>query len=229
MPAEDRWLTDYSTVEGVVRDVTETVTKRRQAGVGTVQHALLSNKLRTAIPQVDSQVSDLISRLDSWELRDITPAERERRTRLCERLQSTIKKAHMDFTERKEPVGRGAGGSVGWGWGVEDDDDDGEASRPLTTSQMREDQQRLLREQEDGLEALSGVVSQQRRIASAIGTEVVQQNELLDDVTQRTDNTRNRLVDETENITTTTQKSRTWPYWLVIAGLLAAIVIVLVW
>lgn len=94
---------------------------------------------------------------------------------------------------------------------------------------MREDQQRLLREQEDGLEALSGVVSQQRRIASAIGTEVVQQNELLDDVTQRTDNTRNRLVDETENITTTTQKSRTWPYWLVIAGLLAAIVIVLVW
>lgn len=126
-------------------------------------------------------------------------------------------------------MGRGAGGSVGWGWGVEDDDDDGEASRPLTTSQMREDQQRLLREQEDGLEALSGVVSQQRRIASAIGTEVVQQNELLDDVTQRTDNTRNRLVDETENITTTTQKSRTWPYWLVIAGLLAAIVIVLVW
>lgn len=34
--------------------------------------------------------------------------------------------------------------------------------------------------------------------------------ELIDDITQRTDNTRNRLVDETDNITTTTRKTRTW-------------------
>lgn len=33
-----------------------------------------------------------------------------------------------------------------------------------------------LTEQDEGLEALSGVLSQQRRIASAIGTEVEQQN-----------------------------------------------------
>ena len=45
-------LVDFSAVEGVVREVTETVTKRRQVNVGTVQHALFSNKLRTAIPQV---------------------------------------------------------------------------------------------------------------------------------------------------------------------------------
>lgn len=45
---------------------------------------------------------------------------------------------------RKEPTERGARG-VSWGWGVEDDDGDGEASSLLTTDQMRDQQQRLLR------------------------------------------------------------------------------------
>lgn len=45
-------LVDFNAVEGLVRELTESVTKRRQVPVGTVQHALLSNKLRTAIPQV---------------------------------------------------------------------------------------------------------------------------------------------------------------------------------
>lgn len=45
-------MVDYGATEGAVREVTETVQQRRQAGVGTVQHALLSNKLRTFIPQV---------------------------------------------------------------------------------------------------------------------------------------------------------------------------------
>lgn len=44
-------------------------------------------------------MNELLSRLDDWELRDLTPAERERRQRLCEKLQSTIKKAHMDFNQ----------------------------------------------------------------------------------------------------------------------------------
>lgn len=49
--------------------------------------------------QAEKQVEDLISRLDDWELRDLTPAERERRVRLCEKFQSAIKKAHMDINE----------------------------------------------------------------------------------------------------------------------------------
>lgn len=225
-PTEDRWLVDFNAVEGLVRELTETVTKRRQVSVGTVQHALLSNKLRTAIPQVDTQVSDLITRLDSWELRNLTPQEKERRIRLCERLKSTVKKAHMDFTEKKEPGGAPQG--AGWGWGVEEEEE-GEDTRHLTTEQMREEQQRLIQEQDRGLEALSTVVSQQRRIASAIGTEVEQQNEILDDITQRTDNTRNRLVDETGNISVVTRKDRTWPYWVVIVVLFVAIIIIVVW
>ncbi|XP_063850447.1 syntaxin-8-like isoform X2 [Scylla paramamosain] len=131
----------------------------------------------------------------------------------------------MDFTEKKEPGGAPQG--AGWGWGVEEEE--GEDTRHLTTSQMREEQQRLIQEQDRGLEALSTVVSHQRRIASAIGTEVEQQNEILDDITQRTDNTRNRLVDETGNVSVVTRKDRTWPYWLVIVLLFVAIIIVVVW
>lgn len=44
-------------------------------------------------------MGELLARLDDWELRDLTPAERERRQRLCERLQSAVRKANMDFNE----------------------------------------------------------------------------------------------------------------------------------
>ncbi|MPC26262.1 Syntaxin-8 [Portunus trituberculatus] len=175
---------------------------------------------------VDTQVGDLITRLDSWELRNLTPQEKERRLRLSERLKSTVKKAHMDFTEKKEPGGAPQG--AGWGWGVEEEEE-GENTRHLTTSQLREQQQHLLQEQDQGLEALSTVVSHQRRIASAIGTEVEQQNEIIDDISQRTDNTRNHLEDETGNISVVTRKDRTWPYWAVIVLLFVAIIIVIVW
>ncbi|XP_071536971.1 syntaxin-8 isoform X2 [Panulirus ornatus] len=209
----------------MVREVTETVTKRRQFSVGTVQHALLTNKLRTSIPQAEKHVEDLISRLDSWELRDLTAAESERRLRLCEKFQSAIKKAHMDINERKfRSIGPAE--SAASGWGVEDDtvDTDG-----LTTDELRQKQQHIRQDQESGLEALSQVVTQQKRIATAIGSEVEAQNDIIDEIAERTDNTQNQLVDETHQISTVTQTTRTWPYWLVIALLFMAIVIVALW
>ncbi|XP_042216696.1 syntaxin-8-like [Homarus americanus] len=222
---EDRWLVDYGHIEQLVREVTETVTQRRQTFVGTVEHALLSNKLRNSIPQVERQVDALISRLDDWELRDLTPAERERRIRLCEKFQSAIKKAHMDFNERKYRS-IGPAESAASGWGVEEDTDD---TSILTADDLRQQQQRLREEQDSGLETLSQVISQQKRIASAIGTEVDGQNDILDEIADRTDNTHNRLVDETGQISVVTEKSRTWPFWLVIGVLFLAIIIVAVW
>lgn len=223
---DDHWLVDCGNIEQLVREVTESVTQRRQASVGTIQHALLSNKLRISIPQVEKQVDELIARLDDWELRDLTPAERERRIRLCEKFQSSLKKAHMDFNERKyRSVGPAENAASGWG--VEDDRED--SSADLSTDELRQQQQRLLQEQESGLEVLSQVVSQQKRIASAIGTEVDEHNELLDEIADRTDNTQNRIVDETGQISVITEKSRTWPYWLVIALLFMAIIIVAIW
>ncbi|XP_045587447.2 syntaxin-8 isoform X2 [Procambarus clarkii] len=218
-------LVDYGHIEQLVREVTETVTLRRQASVGTVQHALLSNKLRTSIPQTVKQVEDLIARLDDWELRDLTPAERERRTRLCERFQSALKKADMDFNERKyQSIGPAE--SAASGWHVEDDSVD---TSSLTVDQLRRQQGRILEEQESGLDALSKVVSQQKEIAKALGNEVVEQNDLLDDIADRTDNAQNNVVNETDQISMVTKKSRTWPYWVVIAVLFMAIVIVAIW
>ncbi|KAK4304386.1 hypothetical protein Pmani_023655 [Petrolisthes manimaculis] len=216
---EDHWLVDYGATEGAVREVRETVQQRRQAGVRTVQHALLSNKLRTSIQQTKQRVEDLLERLEGWELRDLTRPEHERRTRLCEKLLSALTRAEMDFNERRyQPQGATeerlggwrnadleAGGGGGGGGGYDNDD-----TALLTNDQLRQQQTTMIREQDSGLEALSRIVSSQKHIARAINTEVDEHNVLIDDITNRTDNTRNRVEDETGNITTVNRKARTW-------------------
>ncbi|XP_069980828.1 syntaxin-8 [Penaeus vannamei] len=228
--SEDSWLVDYGHTQQLVREVTEGTVQRRQLSVGQPQHALLSNQLRAKIPKAEKQVSHLTRRLNEWSLRDLTAWERERRERLCETLQSALKKARMDFRE-----GRTSGGMMGVssgvgssGWGVEEEEEGG-AIGHTPTHQLRQQQQRIMQDQNSGLEALSKVISQQKRIASAIGTEVEDQNQLIDDITDRTTHAQTRLVDETDNIFTVTRKTRTWPYWLVITLLFVAIIVVVVW
>ncbi|XP_037784463.1 syntaxin-8-like [Penaeus monodon] len=136
----------------------------------------------------------------------------------------------MDFRDGRTSGGvmGGSSGMGSSGWGVEDEEEGG-ATGHAPTHQLRQQQQRIMQEQDTGLEALSKVISQQKRIASAIGTEVEDQNQLIDDITDRTTHAQTRLVDETDHISTVTRQTRTWPYWLVITLLFVAIIIVVLW
>ncbi|XP_064082760.1 syntaxin-8-like [Macrobrachium nipponense] len=224
MKSIDKWLVDYERIEQEVREVRETLVKRWQTNVGTAEHALLTNRLRNSIPQAEKAVGNLLARIDDWELRNLTEREKERRIRLCETLQSSIKRVAMDFND-----GRSSGATAhtsDCGWGVEEESVNTEG---LTVEQIRERNRLVEQQQEAGLDVLSQVISRQKRIASAIGTEVDDQNDLLDEISERTTNTQNRLIDETDHIGIVQKKIRTWPYWLVIILLFIAIVIVAVW
>jgi len=192
---------------------------------GDPQHALTTNQLRAQIPQAEREIKNLLSGLDGVPGGSLTPWERERRVRLCEGLQSSLQKVMAEFKgDSSRVTGQVADlGTTGWG-----NEDESENTSYLSTDQLLQRNRTSEREQDAGLEALSRVVSQQKRIASAIGNEVDDQNDLLDDITDRTDANQSRLVSTTGNITTVTQKSRTWPYWVIIIALAIAIVIVAV-
>lgn len=64
-------------------------------------------------------------------------------------------------------------------------------------------------EQDRGLEALSEVISRQKNLAQVIGNEVTYQNELIDDITDHVDRTRDRLVGQTNNVRTIDRKDST--------------------
>lgn len=226
LDGEDTWLASQSHTSKLVQELTIAISTRRQLLPGDPQHALTTNQLRAQIPQASREITNLLSGLDGVPGGSLTPWERERRVRLCEGLQSSLQKVMADFRgDSSRITGQVADlGTTGWG-----NEEESESTSNLSTDQLLHRNRTSEREQDTGLEALSRVVSQQKRIASAIGTEVDDQNELLDEITDRVDGNQTRLVATTGNISTVTQKSRTWPFWVVIIALAVAIIAVALW
>jgi len=123
--------------------------------------------------------------------------------------------------------GRGRGlndmGTVGWS--SDADAEEPEPTRNYSVPQLRQQQYAVIEEQDRGLEALAEVISRQKRIATVIGDEVDYQNELIEDITDHVDRTRDRLVGETGRVRTLDRKDNTCGYWVVILILLIVIVI----
>jgi len=122
-------------------------------------------------------------------------------------------------------AGRGLNdmGTVGWS---SEETEEQDATRQYSTSQLRNQQYAVLEEQDRGLDALSEVISRQKRIATVIGDEVDYQNELIEDITDHVDRTRDRLVGETSRVRTIDRKDNTCGYWIAIIILLILIVII---
>uniref|UniRef100_A0A8D8QHT6 Syntaxin-8 n=1 Tax=Cacopsylla melanoneura TaxID=428564 RepID=A0A8D8QHT6_9HEMI len=92
---------------------------------------------------------------------------------------------------------------------------------------IREQQQMMIQAQDQGLEALSKVISRQKNIALTISNEVDTQNELVDDIADRMDHTNVSIQQETRQVTSILVQDATCGYWVVIIVLFIANVIVL--
>ncbi|VEN45846.1 unnamed protein product [Callosobruchus maculatus] len=95
-------------------------------------------------------------------------------------------------------------------------------------SDMRSNQKNMLKEQEQGLENLSQIISRQKDIAHTISNEVDYHNELLDDLGTQIDRTDTRVRTETQHVGVISQKDNTCTYWIVIIILFIGIVTVAV-
>lgn len=90
----------------------------------------------------------------------------------------------------------------------------------------RQEQRQILKNQDDGLENLSKVISRQKQLAMTIGNELEDQNVILDNIADQMDHNDTRLQRETVNIGDVTVQDSTCGYWIVIGSLFVAIVIV---
>jgi len=118
-------------------------------------------------------------------------------------------------------------GAVRSGWATIEDDDDSETeqTRGYSVPQLKQHQYQIIKDQDRGLEALSEVISRQKHIAQTIGSEVDYQNELIEDITDHVDRTRDRLIGETTRVRTIDRKDATCGYWIVIIILLVIIIV----
>jgi len=92
-------------------------------------------------------------------------------------------------------------------------------------NEMKQIQAKVIAEQDKGLETLSEIIRRQKQMAHAIGDEVESQNDLIDNIADHVDLTRDQMARQTTQINLVERKDRTCGYWVVIISLFVTIVI----
>ncbi|XP_065289913.1 syntaxin-8 isoform X1 [Dermacentor albipictus] len=226
----DPWLTAYDACETKRREIMGLIMQRNQYGRQTAAYVQTTGKVRQMIRQYMMDASKLQEDLSKSSLL-ITTGEVERRQYMANTLLNKGRELDALLTSkaptpgqpgRQELLGTELSSVSEGGWNGEET----EATQNLNVGEIREQQQRILREQDRGLEGLSHVLGRQKEMAIGFNEELNLHNEIIDDISEHTDRMRDRLLRETKNVAVVDRKSGTCWYWVVIVLLMVAIIVV---
>ncbi|CAH1794171.1 unnamed protein product [Owenia fusiformis] len=227
--SSDSWLSDYNYCLRNGQDIMEKISERNKQSKNSSTFARLQAQTRASMKQFSGEIirlkNSLIRASSSYH---ITQRELERRQVMIDELITKEKQIEQAHRNEGPEGGRsalfGAGAGLGHDpWGVKEED---ETTRNLSIGDIRQQQSHAIKEQDQGLEVLSSVISRQKQMAHDIGDEVDYQNELLDDIHDHVDRTDQRLIKETRHVQHIDRKSGACGYWVVIVLLLITIVVV---
>lgn len=225
----DPWLSDLDACERLSNEIQSQLVARNRLGQLSREYSSISGQVRVRLKQLGTELDQLTKKL-RYISSSLTSAEAERRQRQVEALQSKHVQLQKQFSAVEASAERASLFASGSNRLFDDDDDDAALIRPessYTVTDLRAQQTRILEDQNEGLEALSKVISRQKVLASQIGTEVDLHNEILDDIADTMETTDSRLNRETRQIgAVTEQDSSTRGYWVLIGLLALAIVLV---
>uniref|UniRef100_A0A8C9F3Q0 Syntaxin-8 n=1 Tax=Pavo cristatus TaxID=9049 RepID=A0A8C9F3Q0_PAVCR len=85
--------------------------------------------------------------------------------------------------------------------------EESEETRGLGFDDIRQQQRRIIEEQDAGLDALSSIISRQKQMGQEIGNELDEQNEIIDDLTNLVENTDSKLRTQTRHVKMVDRKS----------------------
>jgi len=232
----DPWLAEYDGCEKLFREIMEQLTMRDGEPKASKTHASLSANIRLHMKQYTREVQQLKYKVEeASKLRTITFEEAERRARQVEQLQSKdiqLQKLYEprinDYVSSRASLLRANsafadGGTTSW---AADDDDDKPLDVQVTVNDLMSHQERVLLEQDKGLEELCKVIARQKEIGQGISNEVEHQNEIIDDLADHMDRTDESLINKTRQVRNIHFRDRTCAYWIVILILFIAIVII---
>lgn len=230
---ESSWLSDYNACEILCREIMEQLALRNKQQRNSSGYSQINIQVRHMVKKFSSDIIQLRQRLIQASANyQITTQEMERRERMLNNL--FIKEKELESavsnqdtgarSERTSLLGGGLDNTAVTSWGQEES----EATKDLTFDEIRQKQQQAIKEQDQGLEGLSRIISRQKQMAIGIGDELDVHNEILDDINEHVDSTHSRLIRETRNVATVTRKSATCVYWIIVVLLLIAIIVVAV-
>ncbi|KRT85797.1 hypothetical protein AMK59_1344, partial [Oryctes borbonicus] len=170
---DDPWLLEHESCEKLQRDIMEQLSQR-QTTKSSEKFASLSANIRLRLKQYNNEVTELRRKLNEADVsRSITYDEKERRNRQVELLMSKYIQMQKLFEENSRNYNRDRTQLMGTSvWGSQDDELIGQGRSQETVSDIRNDQHKMLENQERGLENLSNIIARQKNIAEAIHSEV---------------------------------------------------------
>ncbi|XP_055970896.1 syntaxin-8 [Sorex fumeus] len=232
--APDPWFSVYDSACQIAQDIAENIQQRNRYernGETTVKLTVTIRALLQNLKEKIALLKDLLLRALS--AHQITQLEGDRRQNLLDNLVTRERLLLESFkNEGAEPdlirsslMTGGAKRELPNPWLFEEP----EETRGLSFDAIRQQQQKIIQEQDAGLDALSSIISRQKQMGQEIGNELDEQNEIIDDLANLIDNTDEKLRTETRHVNLVDRKSTSCGMIMVILLLLVAIVVVAVW
>ncbi|KAM6376696.1 LOW QUALITY PROTEIN: syntaxin-8 [Pluvialis apricaria] len=235
--APDPWLPLYDAACQVAQEVARNIQERnryQRNGESSAQaQCLLRSSLQNLREKID-QLKDLLLRAVSTHQMYLSrQLEGDRRQNLVDDLLTRHKQLrHLTRMKGTEPdvirsslMTGGVKRGVTNPWLVEEP----EETRGLGFGDLRQQQRRIIEEQDAGLDALSSIISRQKQMGQEIGNELDEQNEIIDDLTNLVENTDDKLRNQTRHVKMVDKKSTSCGMLVVIVLLLIAIAVVALW
>ncbi|CAG9800198.1 unnamed protein product [Chironomus riparius] len=220
----DSWLSDFSALERLATQITTQITERDSQNTVT-EYNKISTRLKIQIRQFENEYKQLERKLQVLGRQGkVTSDELERRTRQLEQIAS--KKVQIDSRFRNASASSSRNQLFQTAARNNISDDDPILNPEVPVEVFRQEQQQIIRQQDDSLESLSKVISRQKNIAIRIGNEVDTQNDIIDNIADQMDTMHSRVSSTTQNVENVADKDSTFGYWMVIIILLVAIIII---
>uniref|UniRef100_A0ABI7XGM5 t-SNARE coiled-coil homology domain-containing protein n=2 Tax=Felidae TaxID=9681 RepID=A0ABI7XGM5_FELCA len=228
------WFSTYDATCQIAQDIAEKIQQQNQhgrSGENTIRLTVTIRALLQSLKEKIALLKDLLLRAVSTH--QITQLEGDRRQNLLDELITRERLLLASFkNEGAEPdlirsslMTGGAKRGVPNPWLFEEP----EETRGLGFDEIRQQQQKIIQEQDAGLDALSSIISRQKQMGKEIGNELDEQNEIIDDLANLVENTDGKLRTETRRMNIVDRKSTSCGMVMVILLLLVAIVVVAVW
>nr|XP_033817838.1 syntaxin-8 isoform X2 [Geotrypetes seraphini] len=195
----------YDATCQLAQDIAEKIHERNRCQRRGENPAKVSMVIRNLLQNLKEKIEHLKdSLLRAVSTRQITQLEGDRRQNLVDDLLTRERQLQASYkNEGTEPdVIRSSLMTGGGLYGVTNPWllEEPEETRGLGFGEIRQQQQRIIAEQDAGLDALSSVLSRQKQMGQDIGNELDEHNEIIDDLTNLVENTDDKIRSQTRRV-----------------------------
>lgn len=228
--SQDNWLGNLSRANNKADEINAALIERNRLITSGGNSTKISSEIRGGLADLNRSIGILEAELnDASNKYHITEKEATRR----EGLVANLRGRHQHYTAELSKVMSAGGynanrsslfGNDG-GNGRRPREED-ERTRAFDNNALYSQQEQIIRQQDEGLEALRKSIARQKQVGLTIGEELDDQNEMLDDLNEGVDNTNRRLTRETQHVVRVTEKAKAGGMFCCIVLLILAIIVV---